>query len=241
MRDADMKSKTVIVAGGTGALGRAVSLEFLAKGANVIATYKVQEEFDKVSAEAGKVNAANFAGMELDVLDAEAVSQFVAYIEKEYGAVDALVIAVGGYAGGKRVWETDDAMYDQMLNLNLRAAFVMARAVLPGMVRRNRGAIVNVASKAGYGHSPGVALYAASKAAVLALFDSLAEEVKAFNINVNSVVPSIMDTPANRKAMPEADFSVWPKTEDVAKVIAFLCSDDARLIQGAAVPVYGRT
>jgi NAD(P)-dependent dehydrogenase (short-subunit alcohol dehydrogenase family) len=109
------------------------------------------------------------------------------------------------------------------------------------MIRQNRGWIVNVASRAGYGHSPGAALYAASKAAALALFDSLADEVKPYAINVNSVVPSIMDTPANRAAMPKADFAGWPKTEEVARVILFLCSPAARLIHGAAVPVYGRT
>jgi NAD(P)-dependent dehydrogenase (short-subunit alcohol dehydrogenase family) len=151
------------------------------------------------------------------------------------------VITIGGYAGGKNLWEADPLTYEKMLNLNLRAAFVMARAVLPGMIKRNRGAIVNIASKAAYGRSPGAALYSASKAGVLALFDSLAEEVKPYNINVNSIIPSIMDTPANRRAMPKADYAVWPKTDDIAKVIVFLCSDDARVIHGAAVPVYGRT
>ena len=179
--------------------------------------------------------------MSLDVTNEAAVTKFVAETESTYGAIDALVIAVGGYAGGKQLWETDLATYDLMLNLNLRAAFVMTRAVLPGMIRQNSGAIVNVASKAGYGHAAGAAMYAASKAGVMALFDSLAEEVKPYNINVNSIVPSIMDTPANRRAMPKADFNIWPKTDDVAKVIVYLCSEDARLIHGAAVPVYGRT
>jgi len=128
-----------------------------------------------------------------------------------------------------------------MLNLNLRAAFVMARAILPGMIRKNRGAIVNVASRAGYGDAAGEAIYGASKAAVISLFDSLAHEVKPYNINVNSIVPSIMDTPENRRAMPKADFNVWPKTDDIAKVILFLCSEEARVIHRAAVPVYGRT
>ncbi len=233
----ETKQRTVIVAGGTGALGAAVSRAFLSTGARVVATYHKQEEFDDLAPAGGP----NLTGANVDVTDESSVAKFVGETELRYGSVDALVIAVGGYAGGKRLWEVDMATYDLMLNLNLKAACVMARGVLPGMVRRHRGAIVNVASKAGYGRSAEAALYSASKAAVMALFDSLAEEVKGYNINVNSVVPSIMDTPANRKAMPKADFSIWPKVEDVARVIVFLCSEDARLIQGAAIPVYGQT
>lgn len=233
----ETKLRTVVVAGGTGALGGSVARAFLATGARVIATYVKQAEFDALA----KQSREGLIGASLDVTNEAAVTKFVAETESTYGAIDALVIAVGGYAGGKQLWETDLATYDLMLNLNLRAAFVMTRAVLPGMIRQNSGAIVNVASKAGYGHAAGAAMYAASKAGVMALFDSLAEEVKPYNINVNSIVPSIMDTPANRRAMPKADFNIWPKTDDVAKVIVYLCSEDARLIHGAAVPVYGRT
>jgi NAD(P)-dependent dehydrogenase (short-subunit alcohol dehydrogenase family) len=232
-----MDTKTIIVAGGTGALGGSVSLAFLVTGARVIATHRKQEEYDALTKKAGD----GLSGVSLDVTNEGAVAKFVAGTESKYGAIDALVIAVGGYAGGKQLWETDLATYEQMLSLNLRAAFVMTRAVLPGMIRKNTGAIVNVASKAGYGHAAGAAIYAASKAGVMALFDSLAEEVKPYNINVNSIVPSIMDTPANRRAMPKADFNVWPKTDEIAKVVVYLCSEDARVIHGAAVPVYGRT
>jgi NAD(P)-dependent dehydrogenase (short-subunit alcohol dehydrogenase family) len=233
----DTKKRTVVVAGGTGALGASVSRAFLATGARVIATYRKQEEFDALAKQAG----GGLSGVSIDVTDEAAVAKFVAETESKYGAIDALVIAVGGYVGGKQLWETDLPTYEQMLSLNLRAAFVITRAVLPGMIRKNAGAIVNVASKAGYGHAAGAAVYAASKAGVMALFDSLAEEVKPYNINVNSIVPSIMDTPSNRRAMPDADFSVWPKTDDIAKVMVYLCSEDARVIHGAAVPVYGRT
>jgi NAD(P)-dependent dehydrogenase (short-subunit alcohol dehydrogenase family) len=233
----EIKQRTIVVAGGTGALGGSVSRAFLATGARVIATYRKQEEFDALTQQSGE----RLLGVSLDATDEGAVSKFVAETESKFDAIDALIIAIGGYAGGKQVWETDTATYNSMLSLNLRAAFIMTRALLPGMIRQNRGAIVNVASKAGYGQAAGAAMYAASKAGVMALFDSLAEEVKLYNINVNSIVPSIMDTPANRRAMPKADFSIWPKTDDIAKVIVYLCSDDARVIHGATVPVYGRT
>jgi NAD(P)-dependent dehydrogenase (short-subunit alcohol dehydrogenase family) len=233
----ESKMRTVVVAGGTGALGAAVSRAFIASGARVIATYVKQAEYDALAKQVG----AELVGVPLDVTDEAAVAKFVADTESKYVAIDALVIAVGGYVGGKQLWETDTATYNLMLNLNLRAAFVMTRAILPGMIRQNRGAVVNVASKAGYGHSAGAAMYAASKAGVMALFSSLAEEVKSYNINVNSIVPSIMDTPANRREMPKADFNIWPKTDDIAKVIVYLCSDGARVIRGAEVPVYGKT
>jgi NAD(P)-dependent dehydrogenase (short-subunit alcohol dehydrogenase family) len=233
----ESKMRTVVVAGGTGALGASVSRAFIASGARVIATYVKQAEYDALAKQVG----AELIGVPLDVTDEAAVAKFVAETESKNGAIDALVITVGGYVGGKQLWETDTATYNLMLNLNLRAAFVMARAILPGMIRQNRGAVVNVASKAGYGHSVGAAMYAASKAGVMALFSSLAEEVKPYNINVNSIVPSIMDTPANRREMPKADFNIWPKTDDIAKVIVYLCSDGARVIRGAEVPVYGKT
>jgi len=230
-------NKTVIVAGGTGALGGTVVRAFLAAGDRVAVTYRRQEEYDALRA----ASPAGLSGTQLDATDEAAAHRFVAEVAAKQGSVDALVVTIGGYAGGKNLWEADASTYAQMMDLNLRAAWTMARAVLPVMIRQNRGYLVNVASKAGYGRSAGAALYAASKAGALALWDSLAEEVKAYNINVNSIVPSIMGTPANRRAMPKADFSRWPSTEDVAKVIVFLCSDSARVIHGAAIPVYGKT
>lgn len=231
------EQKSVIVAGGTGALGSAVVRAFLASGARVAVTYRLPQEFEDLSRGGG----ANLFGTQIDATDENAAQKFADDVVAKHGAVDALIVAIGGYAGGKNLWETDAAAFDLMLNLNLRAAWAMSRAVAPVMIRQNRGAMINIASRAGYGRSAGAALYSASKAGALAMWDSLAEELKPYKINVNSVVPSIMDTPANRRAMPKADFSQWPKTEDIAKVILFLCSDDARVIHGAAIPVYGRT
>jgi NAD(P)-dependent dehydrogenase (short-subunit alcohol dehydrogenase family) len=113
------------------------------------------------------------------------------------------------------------------------------RAAIPAMLKQKHGAIVNVASKAALDHGSGAAAYAASKAAAVALMDSLAAEVKGTGVRVNSILPSIIDTEANRKAIAGADFRKWPKPNDIARVILFLCSDDAKVIHGAAVPVYG--
>ena len=234
------QNKVALIAGGTGALGRAVAAAFSREGARVIVTYRHQPEFDEFLSES-KLNRQNVQGLMVDATDAAGVARMVEGILANGGALDIVVNTIGAYHGGKRIWEEDLQSYDQMLSLNLKAGFVLARAVIPAMIRQNRGWVVNVASRAAYGKSPGAALYSASKAGALALFDSLADEVKSYAINVNSVVPSIFDTPANRRAMPAADYVNWPKPEEIADVILFLCSQQARIIHGAAIPVYGRT
>ena len=151
----------------------------------------------------------------------------------------AVVNAVGGYAGGIKLWEMNTRTFDQMLALNLRSGYVLSRAAAKTMLHQGKGAIVNVAAKAALDHGAGASAYAASKAAALALMDSLAADLKGSGVRVNSILPSIIDTEANRKAMPDADFTKWPKPDDIARVILFLCSDDAKVIHGAAIPVYG--
>src|ERR1700693_2733559 len=126
-----------------------------------------------------------------------------------------------------------------MLALNLRSGYVLSRAVVPLMLKQKSGSIVNIASKAAFDHAAGAAAYGASKAGALAMMDSLAEDLRGTGVRVNSILPSIIDTKANRNAMPKADFANWPKPEDIAKVILFLCSNDARVIHGAGIPVYG--
>ncbi len=232
--------QVVLVAGGTGGLGRSVSLAFLEEGAEVIVTYRIQHEFDALQS-AAQSNVARLEGHDVDVTDEAAVRQLMERVWSRYGRVDALVNAVGGYAGGPKLWEHEPGVFEHMLALNLRSGYALSRVVAPAMVKQRRGAIVNVAAKAALDHPAGAAAYAASKAGALALMNSLAAEVKSTGVRVNSILPSIIDTNANRAAMPDADFAKWPKPEDIARVILFLCSDDARVIHGAAVPVYGNS
>jgi NAD(P)-dependent dehydrogenase (short-subunit alcohol dehydrogenase family) len=152
-----------------------------------------------------------------------------------------MVNTVGGYAGGVKLWDVETKTFDEMLALNLRAGYALSRAAIVPMLKQRRGAIVNVASKAAVDHGGGAAAYAASKAAALAMIDSLAADVKGTGVRVNSVLPSIIDTDVNRKAMPDADFDSWPKPDDIARVILFLASDEAKVIHGAAIPVYGES
>ncbi|MGA9241611.1 MAG: SDR family NAD(P)-dependent oxidoreductase [Silvibacterium sp.] len=230
--------KVILVAGGTGGLGRAVSLTFLREGAKVVVTYRQPEEFAALQGVAG-VDGTSLEGHSVEVTNEVGVGQIVDQIIAEHGRLDAMVNTVGGYAGGVKLWDLDIKTFERMLALNLRAGYALARAAIVPMLKQKSGAIVNVAAKAAFDHAGGASAYAASKAAALAMIDSLAADAKGNGVRVNSILPSIIDTPANRKAMPEANFATWPNPEDIARVILFLCSDAARVIHGAAIPVYG--
>jgi NAD(P)-dependent dehydrogenase (short-subunit alcohol dehydrogenase family) len=230
--------KSVLVAGGTGALGRAVSRAFLDERARVAVTYQQQAGFVSLM-NAPAAHASSLEGHKVNVIDEVAVRQLIDSIIMKSGRLDVLVNAVGAYAGGTPLWELDSKVFDQMLALNLRSGYVLLHAVVPVMLKQGTGAIVNVASRAALDHAAGAAAYAASKAAAVAMIDSLAADIRGTGVRVNSVLPSIIDTDANRRAMPNSDFTQWTKPEDIARVILFLCSDDAKLINGAAIPVYG--
>jgi NAD(P)-dependent dehydrogenase (short-subunit alcohol dehydrogenase family) len=230
--------KVVLIAGGTGALGRAVSLAFLDELAHVVVTYQRGAEFVVLKNAAG-AHASSLEGHEADATDEVAVRQLAAKLLAEHGRLDVLVNAVGGYAGGTSLWEVDSKVLDRMLELNLRSGYVLSRVVVPVMLKQGRGAIVNVASRSAFDHAAGAAAYAASKAAAVAMMDSLAADLKGTGVRVNSILPSIIDTEANRQAMPGGDYAKWPKPEEIARVILFLCCDEAKLVHGAAVPVYG--
>jgi NAD(P)-dependent dehydrogenase (short-subunit alcohol dehydrogenase family) len=231
-------SRTALVAGGTGGLGRAVSLALLEHDHQVVVTYRRPEEWEALQSAAG-ANLPRLEGYSLDVTDEAAVAGLIANLVGKHGRLDALINTVGGYAGGVRLWELDPKVFDLMLALNLRSGFVLCRAAVLVMLKQGSGSIVNVASKAAFDHAAGAAAYAASKAAAIAMMDSLAADLKGTGVRVNSIVPSIIDTEANRKAMPGSDFAKWPKPEDIARVILFLCGDDAKVIHGASIPVYG--
>jgi len=228
----------VLIAGGTGGLGRAVTSAFLEEGATVVVTYRNQPEWEKVKT-ASSAYAGRLEGHEVDVTDETAMRQLVEKVVSKHGRLDAMVNTVGGYAGGQKLWEMETRIFEQMLNLNLRSGYALSRAAVPAMLKQGRGAIVNVAAKAALDHAAGASAYAASKAATVAMLDSLAADVKGTGVRVNTILPSIIDTEANRKAMPKADFAKWPKPQDIARVILFLCSGDAKVIHGAAIPVYG--
>ncbi len=236
---AKLSSKVALVTGGTGGLGRAVSLALLHEGASVIATYIRKEEADALRDAVG--GNARLELLPLDATDPAAAQSLVDGVTARHGRLDALVNTIGGYTGGKALWETEPKAFQLMMALNVTAGFNLAHAVVPMMLKQGSGAIVNIASKAAYDHAAGNSAYAASKSAALAMMDCLAQDLKGTGVRVNSVLPSVIDTEPNRRAMPNADFSKWPKPEEIASVILYLLSDDAKLLHGAAVTVYGQS
>jgi NAD(P)-dependent dehydrogenase (short-subunit alcohol dehydrogenase family) len=234
----ELVNRIAIVTGGSGALGSAASLDLLAAGARVAVTYIEEKEWTALRASAAG-SGENLHGARVDLTDSSAVGTFVGDVVRRWGRVDYLVAIAGGFAAGK-TYEADDKIWDHMLNLNFRSLVNCARAVVPRMIEQNFGRIVTISSGAILrGGGAGMAPYAISKGAVRQFSEILAEEVKAYDIHVHCLMPGTMDTAANRRSMPNADFSKWVKTEDVARVIRFLLSDDARAVRSVVVPVVG--
>src|SRR5215469_7401523 len=233
---ARFQGQMVLVTGGTGALGSAVARGFLQEGANVAVTYRKQQEYDDLRSGV-PADGAKLRGHQVDVTNEAEMQRLAASIEAEFRRLDVLVNTAGGYSGGPKLREMESAVLERMLDVNLRSAFVSARSVLPILLKQRRGCLINVAAKAAVDQPAGAGAYAASKAAALALMHSLAMDLKGTGIRVNSILPNVIDTAANRRDMPHADFATWTKPEEIARVILFLCTPDARPINGAAIPV----
>jgi NAD(P)-dependent dehydrogenase (short-subunit alcohol dehydrogenase family) len=221
----------VLVAGGTGALGEAVCRELADAGHPVTATWIVEGERDRAEAELGDAVAL----VRADLTDPGEAEAAVAAVDD----LEAVVDLVGGFKSGPKVHEADPADLERMLRLNVTPAYLLARAAMPRLVERGGGSFVAVSARAALRPFAGAAAYATSKAAVLALVMSLDAEYKAEGVRCNAVLPSVIDTPANRRATPEADFSKWVKPQQVAKVIRFLISEDSAPTSGTGIPVYG--
>jgi len=230
-----VRERVAVVTGGTGALGQSVVLRFLRDGATVSVPWIVPEEWESLKSRAGD-GAARLHGARVDGTDESAFAAFVGDVLARRRRIDVLVNTVGGFAGGDLA-STGIAEWRRMLDLNLTSAVIGCRAVLPAMRAARRGRIVNIASRAVVPPLGGFIAYTVSKSAVIALTQALAQEERPHGITVNAVLPSTMDTPANRGAMPDADRSGWVTTEAVADVIAYLVSDTAGAVSGATVAV----
>lgn len=234
----DFKDRVAVITGGTGALGRVVVLDLLKNGAHVAMPYFGESSWEALRKTAGALSNS-LRGGPVDLTNSEEVEGFISDVLEHHGRVDFLVCVAGGFAAG-RSFETDDRAWDQMLDLNLMSVVRTLRPVVPVMVRQNFGRIVTVSSGAILkGGGAGIAPYAVSKGAVLQLTEILAQELAKHDVRAHCILPGTMDTEANRKAMPNADFSKWVQTEDVANVIHFLLSDQSRAVRNVAVPVLG--
>ncbi|HEV2193838.1 MAG TPA: SDR family NAD(P)-dependent oxidoreductase [Nitrosopumilaceae archaeon] len=238
MKDYDFEGKVVLITGGTGALGREASLSFLKSNAIAAITHVTDREIPQLESTLGDLMKKVML-IKADIGDEVQVEKTVSDIVKKYGHIDVLINVVGGYLGGKKVTEMTGKEWDLMMNLNLKTAFLISKHVVGQMVKQGSGKVVHVAARLGLKGIAGNSAYCASKSGLIRLVESLSDEVKDKNINVNCVLPSIIDTGANRKEMPDADFSKWVKPSEIARVMLFLASDDSRSIHGAAMPVYG--
>lgn len=225
-----------LVTGGTGGLGRAVVSELLDAGAAVVTTWLVDREREAIERELGDRDGLHL--VEANLLEDEA--QVAVDAAAEHGPLSTLVNLVGGFSQGGRWHEAPPEELERMIALNLMTAVHACRAAAPAMIAGGGGAIVCVGTRAALEPFSGGGAYAVSKAAVLALVGSLDADYRDDMIRANAIVPSVIDTPANRESMPDADFERWVQPAEIARVVRFLCSDDSAPISGAEIPVYGR-
>jgi NAD(P)-dependent dehydrogenase (short-subunit alcohol dehydrogenase family) len=237
-----LEGKVAIITGSAGALGSATTKTFLENKAMVVALYHTKEKFNKLVDTLGDLSK-NLSGVQGDAISAEDCKRLVAETTDRYGRVDILVNIVGGWRGGRTLEKTSEETWDNMINLNAKTVFLCCREVLPHMINENYGRIVNISAKSSTreGRMKNSSAYAASKGAVRTLTYAMTEELKDKNINVNCIMPSTIDTEDNRKMIPNADFSKWVPPEQIAETILFLCSDKAKDIKGACVPIYGKS
>jgi NAD(P)-dependent dehydrogenase (short-subunit alcohol dehydrogenase family) len=218
--------KVAVITGAAGALGSATATHFAAAGARLALL------------DVAAIDSPHYSRV-CDLTDPAACRDAVTAIEADVGRIEVLANIAGGFTMGEAVHETTEDTWNFMMDLNARTVLNMARAVVPGMLERGRGKIVNVGAGAGQHGVAQLGAYSASKSVVIRLTEAMSGELKERGINVNCILPSVIDTPANRRAMPDADFGKWVRPEAMAKVIEFLASEGAEPIHGAALPVVG--
>lgn len=234
----NITDKIILITGATGGLGTPVTAVLHAAGARVVVSYSSSESLTKLEKKL-MVKPGSLPAIQADVSRLESVQALVEETLRREGRIDALVNLVGGFAGGVPVVDTSESDWEKMQDLNLTAAFRLCKAVLPEMCSRNFGRIVMVAAQGGLRGTAGLSAYAASKAGLINLIQTVAAECREYGVSANVLVPGIIDTPANRAAMPEAETSGWIKPEAMARVIQFLCSDAGGAVSGSALQTPG--
>jgi NAD(P)-dependent dehydrogenase (short-subunit alcohol dehydrogenase family) len=231
----ELAHRTVLITGAAGNLGRAVAAAFAARGAHLVLIDLNRENLEQTF---GAEDERRLLAP-TDLLDPQQVDAVVELAIRRFGRIDVLCNLAGGFRMGPTVHETSDADWNLLFNLNVRTVLEMTRSVIPRMLAAGGGKIVNVGAASALKGVPQMAAYTASKGVVMRLTESMAAELRDKSINVNCVLPTIIDTPENRAAMPDADPARWVAPHDLANVITFLASDAARAIHGAALPVTG--
>jgi NAD(P)-dependent dehydrogenase (short-subunit alcohol dehydrogenase family) len=226
-----MKDKVVLVTGANGGLGSYITQAFLDTGATVVGSSRNIQQSDFAS--------ANFVAIPAELSDRQGANELVESVVRRFGKLDVLAHTVGGFAGGQSVVQTDEATFQHMLDLNLNSLFRILRAAIPVLRKSGNGRIIAIGSRAAVEPGAGVSAYSASKAAMVSLMKTVALENGDAGVTANVILPGTMDTPANRKAMPGADFSKWVQPANVSSLVLWLAGDTAKEISGAAIPIYG--
>ncbi len=235
----DYTNKVILITGAGGNLGNNVAKRFFALGANLALL-----EFDqkKLKAVASQFEGSDrVKGYKVNLIDNNSVTESIKAIMSDFKKIDALLNIAGGFQMGPKIEDTEDALWEHMFNLNTKSIFLTCRATLPYMIKNNNGSIVNISARAALNGKANMGPYCASKSAVKTLTESLAEENKTENINVNCILPGTLDTPENRSSMPDANFKNWVPLDAISDVIIFLTSENAKHITGASIPVYGQS
>lgn len=233
-----MDQPTAVVTGGTGALGKAVVPLLVRRNFRIAVSYIIPEEARALE-KAIDLDEDQLILRRVDTTDPEAVHLFMKDTVEAFGGINVLCSLVGGWAGGRDVAETDNVRLDRMIDLNLRSTFYTLHAAIPYMREADWGRIVAVGSKAGMDAPAGQAAFNMTKAGVAALIKTVARELEDTNVTANTIMPTVIDTPATRAALPYADYVTWPKPEEIAAVIDFLASPSSAVINGASIPVHG--
>lgn len=233
-----LQDKVILITGATGALGSAVARAFAQTQARLVLTSRSKEKLERLASEISLPEERTLTAA-ADVTQAAGVQALVATVAARFGRIDVLLNVAGGWSGGKPVGETSVEDWDRLVALNLRSAFLLSRAVLPGMLEAGWGRIVHISSKTAVEPRAKQAAYAVSKMGLITLTEVIAAEVKGSGVTANVILPSIIDTPANRESMPKADPAKWVKPEHIAATMRFLCSEEAASINGAHIPIYG--
>ncbi len=229
-----------VLTGGTGGLGREVARRLAARDFDLAISYLIPEEANEVESVL-RLGEDRLLMRRCDCTDAAAARSFVDDAADRFGPINVLACLVGGWTGGRDVEDTDDVRFDRMIDLNLRSSFHAVRAALPHLRQAEWGRIIMIGSRAAVEPPAGQAMYNAAKAGVIALARTIAQEVADAEITSNVVMPSVIDTPAFREAVPYADYVGWPTPADIAVVIDFLASRQSAVVNGAMIPVYGKT
>lgn len=234
-----MSDPVAVLTGATGELGNALTARLIKRNYRIGATYLVPDEATEYE-KRFTTDENRILLRRVNAVEPDEIGVFMNATAEHFGRIDSVAALVGGWAGGRDVAETDDVRFDRMIDLNLRSAFYTVRAAIPHLEAAGGGRIMLVGSRAAVDAPAGQAAFNIAKAGVVALAKSLAQELEDIKVTVNVILPSVIDTPATREALPFADYMNWPTPDEIAAVAEFVLAGEARVMSGAEIPVYGR-